>query len=423
MIRRTLFTPVLFSLLLMLLAACAAAQPTGLTVMVFGDIAEQAAYQGLVDSFNAQHPELRAVLLTIPGQSDYRQRVATDIAAGAPADVILLNYRRYAAFAASGALTPLDDYIAADNYDLSGFYPETIAPFRYDGRLLCLAQNLSSLVVYYNADLFNAAGVALPTADWTWDDFLAAAQQLTQDSDGDGITDVYGLGTEVSFNRLAPFIWQAGGELVDAAQQPTRLTLDTPPARRALQWFVDLQLVHHVTPDAVAEESESSESRFLNGRLAMLLNSRRGVPTYRTIETFTWNVAPLPQDQQQAGILHADGYCIPAAARQPDAAWRFIAFANSAEGQAQIVASGRTVPSRRSVAESPAFLAGDQPPAANQVFVDHVERIRAVPVHPNWPQIEDIVSEELQQAYYGRIDIATMLQRVAQQTTPLFGGE
>jgi multiple sugar transport system substrate-binding protein len=407
----------------LMLSGCVAERPPQLTVMVFGDLAEQAAYQGLVDRFNAQQSDLRAVLLTIPGQSDYRQRVATDIAAGAPADVILLNYRRYAPYAESGALTPLDAYIAADDYDLSGFYPETIEPFRYDGELMCLAQNLSSLVIYYNADLFAAAGVALPAADWTWDDFLAAAQQLTQDTDGDGVTDIYGLGTEVSFNRLAPFIWQAGGELVDNAAAPGRLTLDSPESRRALQWFVDLQLVHQVTPDAVAEESESSESRFLNGRLAMLLNSRRGVPTYRTIESFTWDVAPLPRDRQAAGVLHADGYCIPAAAKQPDAAWRFIAFANSEAGQAQIVTSGRTVPSRRSVAESAAFLLSDQPPASNAVFIAQVDRIRAVPVHPNWPQIEDIVSEELQQAYYGNVDLDTMLQRVAARTTPLFAGE
>ena len=69
-------------------------------------------------------------------------------------------------------------------------------------------------------------------SDWTWDDFLHAARALTRDTDGDGRIDQYGLGTEVSIFRLAPFVWQNGGELVDDPRAPTRLTLDSA-ARRA----------------------------------------------------------------------------------------------------------------------------------------------------------------------------------------------
>ena len=69
-------------------------------------------------------------------------------------------------------------------------------------------------------------------------------------------------------------------------------------------------------PDEVEEKAEDSESRFQNGRLGMFLNSRRGVPTYREISGFDWDVAPLPQGKQRAGILHADAYCMPKAERQ-----------------------------------------------------------------------------------------------------------
>ena len=73
---------------------------------------------------------------------------------------------------------------------------------------ICLPQNVSSLVVYYNRDLFEAAGVPLPTAGWTWDDMTAAAAALR---DGDQ----YGLGVEASIIRLAPFVWSNGGDIVD----------------------------------------------------------------------------------------------------------------------------------------------------------------------------------------------------------------
>lgn len=389
--------------------------------MIFGDTGEKAAYEALVAAFRERHPDIPVTLLHIPGQSDYRKRLGVDFAAGTPADIVLLNYRRYAAFAARGALEPLGPYLErSELIALDDFYPETVAPFMWEGQLMCIPQNLSSLVVYYNRDLFAAAGLAEPADDWTWADFLAAAQALTRDTDGDGQTDQYGLGTEVSIFRVAPFIWQNGGDLVDDPAAPTRLTLDAPAAREAIQWFVDLQVKHRVVPDAVAEAAEDSESRFLNGRLGMFLNSRRGVPTYRTISDFGWDVAPLPQGKQRAGILHADAYCMPSTATQKDAIWTFIEFANAAEGQHLIAASGRTVPSLRQVAESPTFLDPSARPMRNQVFLDVIPYIRGVPVMETWVDIEELTADELTRAFYGQAGVDEVIRTTIERAQPYF---
>jgi multiple sugar transport system substrate-binding protein len=403
-------------------APAAAQPPSGrISFMVFGDLAEKAAYEELVAEFTRRVPQVQVTLLHIPGQSDYRKRLGVDFAAGTPADVVLLNYRRYGAFAARGVLEPLGPYLAQSGVlDERQFYPEALAPFRWQGMLTCIPQNLSSLVVYYNRTLFEHAGVPRPRADWSWDDFLSAARTLTRDTDGDGRIDRYGLGTEVSIFRLAPFVWQNGGELVDDTRAPTRLTLDTPAAREAVQWFVDLQVKHRVVPDAVEEKAEGSESRFLNGRLGMLLNSRRGVPTYRTITRFDWDVAPLPRRHARAGILHADAYCLPKASRAKAAAWAFIEFANSPDGQRTIAASGRTVPSLRAVAESPAFLDPGGRPQSSRVFLDEIPFIRAVPVIGGWVDIEELAAEELARAYYGRAGVDEVLATAARRALPFF---
>lgn len=391
------------------------------TFMITGDAAEKAAYERLVAAFAERSPGVAVTLIHIPGQSDYRRRLGVDFAAGTPADVVLINYRRYAAFAARGALEPLGPYL--DRSALiapADFYPETLEPFTWQGQLVCVPQNLSSLVVYYNRDLFRAAGLADPGADWTWDEFLAAAQALTRDLDGDGRADQHGLGTEASIFRAAPFIWQNGGDLVDDPAAPTRLALDTPAAREALQWFVDLQVRHHVVPDAVAEAAESSERRFLNGRLGMFLNSRRGVPTYRTISAFDWDVAPLPRGAQRAGILHSDAYCMPSASRNKDAAWAFIEFANGPEGQRIVAESGRTVPSLRAVAESPAFLDPQQRPANSRVFLDGIPHMRAVPVMDTWVDIEELAGEELTRAFYGEASLDEAIRAATERAAPFF---
>ena len=215
--------------------------------------------------------------------------------------------------------------------------------------------------------------------------------------------------------RVAPFIWQNGGELVDRPEFPTRLTIMTERSLEAIQWFVDLRLKNKVMPDAVAEKAESSESRFQNGRLGMYLNSRVRVPTFRQIRGFEWDVAPLPHRRQQATILHSDGFCMAERSTNKAAAWAFIEFAMSVEGQTILAVTGRTVPSLRAVASSPASLDPNALPRSSRVFLDVVPAIRPAPVTDNWVDIEEAFGKELERAMTGEVSahqaVATTIER------------
>ncbi len=285
---------------------------------------------------------------------------------------------------------------------------------------MCIPQNISSLVVYYNEDLFDEAGVPYPEDDWTWATFLDTAKALTRDADDDGEVDQYGLGVEPSLFRLVPFVWQNGAPLVDDLERPTRLTLTRPPSLEALQWFVDLRQVHGVVPGRVEEAAQEGESRFIAGTTAMYLNSRRGTPTYRQIETFNWDVAPLPRQKTEAGILHSDAYCLSSTAADKDAAWTFIEFANSFAGQSVIVGSGRTVPSLKAVAESDAFLDDGLRPARSYVFVDNARIARRVPVISTWEEIEGTADREIERAFYGDITAEEAARLSFQRTEEYF---
>ena len=390
-------------LLPLILFACRSESPV-VSFSVSGDTAEFAAYEALVAAFETAHPEVDVALTHIPSARDYRTKLTTDFAAGTPPDVSLLNYRRVGAFAAAGQIEPLGPYL--DKSDLiarEDFYPITLDAFTWQGDVLCIPQNISSLVVYYNRDLFSAAGVAEPADDWTWDDFVAAAVALTQDTDGDGTIDQYGAGIEPSLYRLAPFVWQNGGRLVDDPANPTQLGLTRLPSLQALEWFVALQTVHGVVPDRTTEAAIDSETRFIQGTTAMYFDSRRGTPTYREAAGFDWDIAPLPRGQEAAGILHSDAYCLSAAAKDKDAAWSLIEFANSPEGQTIIAGTGRTVPSLRAVAESDAFLDPSAKPARSQVFLDSIDDLQMVPLISTWEEIESTASEEIERAFYGDI--------------------
>ena len=414
--------PAIFlALLSILFTACQPAVGGNISFMVFGDPAELAAYQTLVDSFTERYPSIQVELINLPGQAEYRNRLTADLTAGNPADVVLINYRRYAAFASLGALEPLDGYLEKSRVlKKKDFYPEAIEPFVWDSELMCIPQNISSLVVYYNKDLFDQAGIPYPAKGWTWLDFLSAAQALTKDFDHDGTRDQFGAGIEPSLIRLAPFIWQAGGHLVDDRANPSTLLLDQEGEMRAERFFVGLQTVYQVVPNAEQEAAEDSESRFINGRLAMFFNSRRGVPTYRESISFDWDVAPLPRADFEVNILHTIGYCLPSASKNKDAAWTFIEFANSVEGQTILARTGRTVPSLISVANSPAFLDPDAKPGSNHVFLDAIPTIRFLPVHRHWAEIEEITSEELALAFYGEVGVQEAMQRANLRTREYF---
>jgi multiple sugar transport system substrate-binding protein len=421
MSHRLLTTIVVITLSIMALGACGSSETAEVSFMVFGDPEELAAYQTLVEAFEATHEDIDIDLQHVPSQSEYRQRLAAAFSAGEPPDVMLINYRRMAVFADQGGLEPLTEYLAgSDLLSEPEFFPAAIESFQWNEELWCIPQNVSSLAVYYNRELFDQAGLPYPADNWTWPEFLATAQALTQDTDGDGQTDQYGVGLQPILFRLAPFIWQNGGRLVDDETNPTRLALDEPAAMDAFQWFVELQTKHGVVPDSAAEAAESSESRFLNGTLAMIFNSRRGVPTYRTIESFEWDVAALPQGRREAGILHSDGYCMAAAAQDKDAAWTFIEYANAEAGQSIIARTGRTVPSLIAVAESEAFLDPAAAPANSRVFTDALLTLKRVPIMSNWVAIEETVDAEVERAFYGQVSVAEAVVAALERTAKFF---
>ena len=392
-----------------------------ISFQAFGDPAEIAVIEEVVKGFKEVQPDASVNIISVPSQGDHMSKLSASFASGNPPDVWLLNYRRYGQFAAKNVIEPagpLLDKSTIISKDM--YYPEPLKAFEYKGTLQCIPQNISSLVVYYNKDLFAKNNVTPPTADWTWDDFLSTAQRLTTDTDGDGKNDTHGLGVPPQLIRVAPFVWQNGGEIVDDPEKPTTLTLSEGPAREAVQFFMDLQLVHKVVPNEAEEKAEELESRFMNGRLGMYMASRVATPNLRNIKDFEWDVAGLPQKKQKVAILHSDAYCISAASKNKDLAWAFVEYAQSPEGQTRVAKLGRTVPSLKSVAESPAFLEPTAPPASSRVFLDAVPQMRLVPILSTWPQIENTVNEELERAFFGVVSIDEAIKVATEETKELF---
>lgn len=418
----------------MLLAGCtstADATPT-VQLLVFGSPDELEAYRSLITSYN-EKTDAKVQLLEASDREDLITKLSTSIAGGEPPDLFLMNYRFYGQFAAKDAVEPLDERLKASSaVKAADYYPVAMEAFQWGGKQMCLPQNVSSLVVYYNKDIFAKYGVAEPKPGWTWNEFLTTATLLTRDAAGVQVAAtgesegaaakpaVYGLGIEPSMIRLAPFAWSNGGEIVDNEKKPTRFTLDNPATREALKNIVDLRLAYGVVPTDEEVEAEGDEPRFANGRLAMLLSSRRSTTAFRKITDFTWDVAALPVYQKPVGILHSDAYCMTRGSKNKDAAWKFVEFAMSAEGQTIFAGTGRTVPSHMAVSTSEAFLDPTKAPKNAQVFLDGIPTIRRVPTISTWPEIEDVTAGILENALYRGDRLDDVILEIDTQTRPLF---
>ena len=393
-----------------------------ISVLVWGEPTELQGYRSVVEAFQEVEPGIDVNLIETGDRDDLLTRLSTSFAGGTPPDLFLLNYRFVGQYQARGVLEPVERRVESSAaFEPEDFYPQALEAFTFDGVLTCLPQNISSLVVYYNEDLFRAAGLSEPRAGWTFYEMTQIARQLTLDEDGDGSPEQYGLGVEPTIIRLAPFIWSNGGSLVDDEGSPARFTLDEPAAAEVLQAFFDLRERHRVIPTEREVEGQPDEERFLNGTTAMVLSSRRETPSFRTITDFEWDVAPLPIFREPAGILHSDAYCMARDSADQDDAWRFMEFALGPEGQRITAEAGRTVPSLIDVANSEAFLDPRQPPANSQVFLDTIEHIRRVPNISTWPEIEERTDEILELGMYHRIPALDVAQRVIRETSEIFG--
>jgi multiple sugar transport system substrate-binding protein len=405
--------------------AASVTKPSGdLSFLVFGEPVEAQAFVDVANGYMAANPDVKINTDEVPSQPDHLVKLATSFAAGDPPDVFVIDYRRYGLLQNAGVIEPVESYLDKSMViKATDFYTKPLEPFTVNGQLQCLPMNMSSLEVYYNKDLFDKAKVPYPKEGWTWDDMLNAAKAITALSTPDD--KIYGLGIDPQLIRLAPFVWANGGDIVDSVDHPTRLTLDTPAAKDAFQWFVDLQNKWHVVASQQETVSEQDETRFLFNTLGMWLLSRRVVPALRTSSGFTWDVAPMPVGKtgQQVSILHTDAYCISKASKNKDLAWKFVEYANGPEGQVLAARTGRTVPSLKSVAESPTYLESDKPPASSKVFLDMGPYLRNTPQIGTWPDIELRTNAAIEQAFYGSITVDEAIKEIEEGTAADFQQE
>lgn len=381
--------------------------PTGtIRVQAAGGEGELNALREMIAAFEAAHPGTKVEFTGVAEQGEHIAKLGTAFAGGNPPDVFLLNYRRFGRFAAQGVIDPARLPGSASDY-----YEQALEAFTLDGKLLCLPQNLSSSVVYYNTTLFADHDVAVPK---TTDELKAAAAELAAKK-------VKTIGFEFGMRTVAPFVWLFGGEVVDSLDEPTVITLGSPEARAALTYLKDLVDNGGVTATDAA--AAPAEDRFAQGELAMLVDSRRAVPAMRKAAGLDFDVAPLPKGAADATLLASDAYCVSKRAKNRELAHAFAQYAVGEAGGTVLAESGRTVPSLKKLAGSEAFLAPGEKPKSSRVWLDVAPHVRRLPNVAQWNEAETTASDALEQFFAGKASLDATINLVERESKRLLAAE
>lgn len=319
---------------------------------------EAAIERDVLDSFTAVYPGIRVTQQSAgTGQSEYRERILTSMVAGAPPDVFLLDNIDVPAFADRGVLLDLRPFLGRLGVDLAGYDSTVLAIFRRGDAVYALPKGYTPMVVVYNRDLFDRAGLAYPGPDWTWDEFLAAAKALTRDTDGDGAIDQWGT----TFDRRV-FMWNSwilagGGDVLCPGGDRASGCLDAPATVDAIRWYTGWVTRDSVVPRfGTLRKSMGDNLRlFASGRVAMITAGHFWVPNllpYVADGRLRVGFAEIPHRAgvAPATVIYAAGVAVPVAAPHRRHSIELAAFLADSVALAIRAAARLELPSRDAVA-------------------------------------------------------------------------
>jgi multiple sugar transport system substrate-binding protein len=341
----------------------------------------------IIEMFEAANPDIQVQLEPV-GSGDYYARILTQIAAGDPPDLLQIGDDAVPMFVDRGAFLPLDDFIASEQYplDTAIYLPGVMEPGKWNGAQYLLPKDFSPMAIYYNKQLFDAAGVPYPQEGWTWDDLLATAQQLT-------LTDASGNVTQWGIQLPGPWttgfeywVAAAGGSLISEDGANFVGYMDAPEVQAAVQFYADLYNEYKVAPPpADMNAFGGGNSEFDSGKAAMRLFGRWPQAGMKENPNIDLGVAPLPAGAERAGVLFWGGFGISSLSENPEAAWRFLRFYTGVEGAE--VWKDWALPTVKSVADS-SGLSSDP---IEGVWLNELNHLapRAYVFTPYWGQTAD----------------------------------
>ena len=409
--------------------AAPASAPIELTFDMYNFDPWLKALDEMFKAFGEANPGLTATVQSAPWE-EFWSRQEARLAAGNPSDLSIGDPGFFGRYAHKGFYMDLGSYVERDQVNLDDWFEVTVNDSRYDsatgivgqGVLYGMPATYVGLLLYYNEDLFDAAGMAYPDDTWTRDTLTEMSLALTKDGAGvssgtaafnaDDIVQ-WGITHNLGYG-MAVHTWSNGGDLINAEQ--TACLMTEPQTVEVFDWFDKLLHEYHANPTPA--QLEGLPNPLQVGKVAMSMDGSWNVDYYVANLEFNWDIAPVPLGNKGLDRITYAGtntLHLFKDSAHPEEAWKLLQFMTGPEGMAFFAKTG--TPSLKETANSDVYLTGVPDNRAEAVTLGSYARNYYPGLKSDrWKQI---YNAELEALWIGQTDAETVLQTICEKITPI----
>jgi multiple sugar transport system substrate-binding protein len=362
--------------------------------------------QALIDAFEKKNPNIHVTLQVSP-YMDYWTKLQVDATAGTAPDAFWMLGDKFQLYAANNQLLQLDSAIKDAKVDMSVYPKPLVNLFNYKGHQYGLPKDFDTIGLWYNKQLFDAAGVSYPTTSWTWTDVQNAAAKLTNKATG-----TYGIAAPV--NRQEGFyntVAQAGGSIISANGKKSGY--DNPKTQAGLQFWADF-VQKGESPTAAQFADTEAVAQFENGNVAMYYGGSFYANRFYTNTALRSkiDVTVLPKGAKRATVINGLQNVGYAKSKHPEELKKFLLFLGGKQAAEIQAATGAVIPAYEGTQQA---WVKSMPEFNLQSFLDEVPYSVVYPVSANtsvWNAFED---SDLPAAWDGTSTVKDAADKLATQ--------
>ncbi len=299
--------------LVLTLTVSALAEPVTITYAHFsGAGAQEETLKKMIAIFEEKNPDIK-IDLQITGYDDYFTKLATTVGGGNAPDVFEMNMENYLAYMLRGACADLTGLVNTENYSAG-----TLEAVSSAGKLYAVPMSFSTCILIYNKALFDQAGIAYPTNDWTWAGVQTAAEAIKALGD-----DIWGFYQPISYNEFYKSVKGNGGSLLN--DDYTAFTANSPENVEVLDAMIKrVRGENHVQPTAEEMAGRGDWDLFTEGKLGMIITGIWAFPTFTEKCSFDWDIVVEPGYKTKSTFFFANVNCVSPSSEKKEAAAKFI---------------------------------------------------------------------------------------------------
>ena len=388
----------------------------GKTTLTFGiwDENQRPAMEKLVEAYEAENKDVTVEIQLTPYKGgEYWTKLEAAATGGKAPDVFWVNVLHLDSYVDGGILADLTD--AIDESDINDSFSETLVNnYVRDGVNYAVPKDFDTNALWYNKEIFDAAGVAYPTDDMTYDDLVATAEALKAAGLDDG---VYPFACPVDFQTwYYQTVYANGGYIIN--DDKTETGYDDPKTQEGIQCWIDM-IDKGLSPSAAALAETTPDAMFEGNQLAMNFAGSYMVPEYAGNDAIADKIdcVEIPTfNGVEDNCINGLGYAVYEGSKNKDAAIDFAIWLGSKEamkiqGETGVVISART--------DAQQYFSKANPDYNLAAYTNHADEAYPFPVCKSAAELYDLEATSLQKAYNGEAPLADVCKEMKQKADKL----